>query len=409
MSEEPVHVVGIDDVDDESIRRSPPPVWGAVVVVLAVVGIGWFFVSQGSPDSDLAATTTSSPDVRFPPDGGEPVPNVTATDTAAEISVRFQAPNSRVSIHAPQFRPGDLAGDVVLTTPLAFSAPASLWVLGPSGTIVTRNHVPIRGGPSRYPLLITSERIVFTNYSVGYVLDAAAVGPVRQLGSATFVIPGAHEGLVWFVRSRSLLGDVSWVAPVDVDTQIVGQQINVADLFSAVVTGAGDGLIVNPIDRETYGEFAYWSPSEGLASLDFDDPDREIVVSGSGDFIVTAQSNRMSVSSISSEEDDVWFSYNLGGTVSSACLSPDQQHLVVVGSNGNAFIANVQTGQMFALDGQVQASHGVGWTSNDQLVYLSVSENGRTLVAHDSDESSGVIAQLDGAGDWWLTASGTMC
>jgi hypothetical protein len=51
----------------------------------------------------------------------------------------------------------------------------------------------------------------------------------------------------------------------------------------------------------------------------------------------------------------------------------------------------------------------VGWTSDDQLVYLTVSDNGRAVVALNSDESGGEIVILEGGDDWWLTASGTMC
>jgi len=98
--------------------------------------------------------------------------------------------------------------------------------------------------------MVTSERIAFASFCHGYLLDADAVASAEPLAPATFVVPGANEGLVWFVRSRSLLGDVSWVAPVDVDTQIVGPELNITDLFSGVVVGVADGLIVNPKDQD---------------------------------------------------------------------------------------------------------------------------------------------------------------
>ena len=67
MSEEPVRVVGIDDVD-ESGGRSPPPIWVVVVVVLAVVGAGGLLTS--------------------PPDVAESTPTVTPSDTSSNERVR---------------------------------------------------------------------------------------------------------------------------------------------------------------------------------------------------------------------------------------------------------------------------------------------------------------------------------
>ena len=388
MSEERVRVVAIDDVD-ESSGGSPPPIWVVVVVALAVVGAGWLLTLPPEvAESELAVSTS----VAFP-----------------ETRLRDPSPSSLVPIQMSGFGPGDLAGDVALTSPLPFSVPASLWVLRPSGAIVRLPDVLIRGGPGKYPLLMTSERIAFANFSRGYLLDADAAVPAEPLASATFVVPGAKEGLVWFVRSRSLVGDVNWVAPVDVDAQTVGQQFNVADLFSGVVAGVGDGLIVNPVDQETYGRYAYWSPSAGLAPLDLAVPDREIVVSASGDLAVVSLGNRVSVFDTRDGEYVMWFSRDLGGAVTSACLSRDNEHLVVVGSNGAAFVGNVLTGELFPLDGHVQESHGVGWTSNDQLAYLVVSDNGRTVGVRNSDGSGGEIAVLEGAGYWLLTASGSMC
>jgi hypothetical protein len=371
MGESAVQIVG-DEVD-EGNGRSRPPVWVVVVVVLAVLGAGWLLT--------------------LPPDGTDSAPG----------------PYSRAVVQAPGFGPGDLAGEVVLTSPLPFSIPANLWVIRPSGAIVRLPDVLVRGAPSRYPLLITSDRIAFANYGSGYLLDVDAVAPAEPLLPATFVIPGANEGLVWFVRSRSLVGDVTSVTPVDVDTQIVGREFDVTDLFSGVVGGVVDGLIVNPIDDETYGEFAFWSPSSGLATLGLGRPDGEVVVATSGDLAVTATGDRVGVFDVRMGEYVISFSDSLGGTVTSACLSPDKARLVVVGSNGTAFVGNRLTGQVLPIDGQVQESHGVGWTSDDQLVYLTVSDNGRAVVALNSDESGGEIVILEGGDDWWLTASGTMC
>lgn len=388
MSEERVRVAGTDD-PDESGGRSRPPIWVVVVVVLSVVGAGWLLT--------------------LPSDGPGSTSTVTAPDAVPETSFRFPLVSSEVPIQAAGSGTGGLAGVVALTSPLPFSVPSSLWLLRPSGAIVRLPDLLIKSGSTKYPLLITSEHIAFANYGHGYLLDTDAASPAEPLASTTFVIPGAEEGLVWFVRSRSLVGDVNWVAPVDVDTRTVGQEFDVADLFSGVAAGVGDGLIVSPIDQETYGRLAYWSPSAGLAPLGLVDPDRETVVSASGDLAVVSLGNRVSVFDIRIDDYVMWFSRNLGGTVTSACLSPDNEHLVVVGSNGAAFVGNVLSGELFPLDGHIQESHGVGWTSDDQLVYLVVSDSGRTVLVRNSDGSGGEIALLEGAGYWLLAASGTMC
>jgi hypothetical protein len=379
----------VDDEVDEPDVGSPPPIWVGVVVVLAVVGAGWLLT--------------------LPPDGAESAPVVTSPSTNPERDVGPQDPYSRVVIQAPGFGPGDLSGDVVLTSTLPFSIPASLWVIRPSGAMVRLPDVLVRRDPSRYPLLITSDRIAFANYGSGYLLDVDAATPAEPLLSATSVIPGSDEGLVWFVRSRSLVGDINSVTPVDVDTQAVGQEIDVTDLFSEVVAGVGDGLVVKPTDDETYGEFAFWSPSAGLEALGLGSPDRENVVSAAGDLAIVANRDWVGVFDPRAGEYVMSFSYNLGGTVTSACLSPNSVLLVVVGSNGAAFIGNRITGQLHPLDGHVQESHGVGWTSDDQLVYLTVSDSGRAVVALNSDESGGEIAFLKGGGDWLLATSGSMC
>jgi hypothetical protein len=105
--------------------------------------------------------------------------------------------------------------------------------------------------------------------------------------------------------------------------------------------------------------------------------------------------------------------------VTSACLSPDGQHVIVVGSNREAVVGNTTTGEVFGLTGviepfglgmTVQPKHGIGWTTDDQLVFIA--GDGDTKHVFGFDISSGdsfVIAELDGPEEWWMTASGTMC
>jgi hypothetical protein len=419
MSEDNVRVVALDDGEHESGGQSGPPIWAAVLVGLAAVGAGWLFVSQRSTDGDSITSSTysftaSTLSSVTPDDVPEDTPTVSTPEADSEIRVGFPDLYPRVAVDAPGFGPGDLEAEVVLMAPSS----AGLWVFGPDGGIVSRRDVPITPGPRPYPVLITAGSIVFSNFGLAYVLDPDLAEPATQFASATFVIPGGKEGVVWFVGSRSLTDDIIWVAPVDVAAQTVGERIMIGDVFSEIVTGVADGLLVRPLDEEASGLYAYWSPSGELARLVRPmalsetvarSIPSETVLSASGNLAILVFGDRVSVVDYQRNVQVGQFFYDLGGSVGSACLAPDLEHVVVVGSNGNAFIGNVDTGELIALDSDVQPSHGVAWTSNDQLVYLRVSENGRTLVTHGADESGGGIALLDGAGEWWLTASGTMC
>jgi hypothetical protein len=419
MSEDNVRVVALDDGEHESGGQSGPPIWAAVLVGLAAVGAGWLFVSQRSTDGDSITSSTysftaSTLSSVTPDDVPEDTPTVSTPEADSEIRVGFPDLYPRVAVDAPGFGAGELDADVVLMAPDS----AGVWVFGPDGDIVSRRDVPIARGPRKYPVLITAGRIVFTNFGLAYLLDSDLAEPATQLASSAFVIPGGKEGAVWLVGARSLTDDIVWVAPVDVAAQTVGERVMIGDVFSEIVAGVADGLLVRQLDQEGSGPYAYWSPSRELAPLGRPTAlsetvarpiPIETVVSASGDLAVLVFGDRVSVVHYQRGVEVEQFFYDLGGSVGSACLSPDQEHVVVVGSNGNAFIGNVDTGELFGLGSEVQPLHGVAWTSNDQLVYLRVSKNGRTLATHGTDEPGIGIALLDGAGDWWLTASGTMC
>jgi hypothetical protein len=413
MREDAVRIVQVEDVDDPN-GRTPPPIWIVVVVVLAGVGAAWFLVNQRSSDveSGLSSTTTST--VTSLEDVAESTPPAISPEVASETRVERPVAPAVITVGVLGLGPGDVAGDVVLSSPHNLPD-TSLWVLRPGGSIVSRIDVPITPGVYPYPLLMTDGRIVFAHYGFGYLLDADLVDRAVQLASTRFVIPGGTPGSVWFVGHRTLQSGgpfVQWVASVDVENGTVGDPIDVTDGRWWPVAGFGDGLIVNPIDEETYGRFAYWSPTDGLAPLGLRDPDNESVVAASGDLLVVASSDRVSVVDTATGDYLNSYTFDFGEGIGSACLSPDQRHVVVVGSNGRAFLGNTISGELFVDYPAIQVSHGVGWTSDDQLVYLAVSENGRSLVVQDLSpfgSDSHEIALLSGTQDWWLAASGTMC
>ena len=104
--------------------------------------------------------------------------------------------------------------------------------------------------------------------------------------------------------------------------------------------------------------------------------------------------------------------------MTSACLSPDGQHVIIVGWNGEAVVGNTTNGEVIVLNGairnysliSVQPKHGIGWTTDDQLVLIGEGEYSKHVFGFDiATGESFAIAELDGPEEWRLTASGTMC
>jgi hypothetical protein len=272
-------------------------------------------------------------------------------------------------------------------------------------------------------MLMTAGHVLIDRVN-GWIVDVDLVDRATMLGTNRSLIPGAEPGLVWFGRRENLargqaeMGDYLWVAPVDVESRTVGERVDITDLFSRPLVGVADGLIVVPVEEKTYGRFAYWSPTDGLVPLYLRDPDRDTVVTASGDLVVVASSGSVSVLDIASGDYLSSFAFNFGEAVTSACLSPDRQHVIVVGSNGGAVVGNTTTGEVIVLELNeyydletfIQREHGIGWTTDDQIVFIAGDEDPKDLFGFDiATGESFSIAGLDGPGDWWLTASGTMC
>ena len=259
----------------------------------------------------------------------------------------------------------------------------------------------------------------------GWMFDIDFVEPPTFLGTNLSVIPGSGPGVVWFARRRGTTSDYLWVSPVDVESLTVGERIDITDLFSRPIVGVADGLVVVPVDEENYGRFAYWSPTDGLAPIRLSDPHiDDKVVAASGNLVVVA-SIVQSVSVLDIVSGEYVGSFELPGVrrpVTSACVSPDGQHVIVVGFNGQAVVGNTTTGEVISLNEvtvwlygpgmTIQLEHRTGWTTDDQLGFIAGNEDAKHIVGFDiATDQSFHVATLDGPKDsaWWLTASGTMC
>ncbi len=415
-----MRIVGCDGDDDGGHSRQSVrlPTW---IVLFAVIGIGVVFAtaSRGTFDGDQIAGSTDDFTVASPID----VPTMAVAkpfSTGIANSVEaLVVPAVDTGLSCERCSVTVLRGDVALTPrpgrTLALQSP--MWVIRPGGSVVQRDDLPpfrpVDG--SMHPFLLTGEHIVFSDGAHGYIIDSGLVNEVSPRMSAGSVIPGATSGLVWFTGSARLGGnDIDWVAPVDVESATVGDPIVVSDLFVSAIAGISDGIIVRPLNRETFGRFAFWSPTEGLQTFDtqhLSDLDVVFVSAASGDVAVVRYPRSLAVLNIANGDLLITFPIDFGfARVTAVCLSPDLGHLVVVASDGEAFIGDIGGGEVVKRLSGIQATKGVEWTANDQLVYVMKQPDSTYLEA--VDLGSGThdrIAALEGSAEWWLAASGAMC
>ena len=262
MEEGTVHIV--DDEVAEPDARWRPPGWMIIAAVISGIAVASLVVSQTSTnDNAVAERAVSSID-------GRPVMAVTA------------------------LTPNELAGYVAVTSPDQSLIEATVWMFRPGGSLVSRSDHAIGGGRNdRYRLLMTAGRLMLGTSA--WTFDYDLVEEPIQFGSNRSVIPGAEQGLVWFARGRGPTGNFPWVAPVDVAAQTVGDRVDITDVFTRPIAGVAGGLIVVPIDQDTYGRFAYWSPTGGLAPIGLRDPSQEMVVGASGNLVVVALRGGVSI------------------------------------------------------------------------------------------------------------------
>jgi hypothetical protein len=379
----------VDDEVAESNVGSRPPGWMIVAVVLVGIGVASFVVSQASTNADVPADSEVSQ-----PDDGPAVGVFPSTAT-------------------------ELRGHVALTSD-------SVWTFRPGGSVVSRGGRGVIGGGGPYPMLMSAGYLLYSGIN-GWTFDVDLAEEPVMFGTNRDIIPGAEPGLVWFARRQNLrrqetqIRDYLWVAPVDVESLTVGERVDITDVFTHPVVGVADGLIVVPIDQETYGRFAYWSPTGGLAPIGLRDPSQETVVTASGNLVVLAVRGGVSIFDISSGDYVSSFPFDFGEAVTSACLSPDREHVVVVGSNGEAIIGNTTTGVVipledtdnerqyrYAISVPNQLTHGIGWTTADQVVFIGVDEDRSHLFGLDIATGEGFhIASLSYGAQ--IAASGAMC
>jgi hypothetical protein len=391
-----------DDPGDESGGRSRPPIWVVVLVVVAVVTGVWLLFTQGFAESDPVTSPTLLP--LIPVEASVVTTStISSTDAAPVLSI-YGNPPAAVAAE----NPGSLRGQVAVTSPDEWPFnQGTVWVFQPGGILRSMDGNVIGRGNFEYPMLSTSGRLILS----GQVFDILLLAPPKSLWTRGSVFPGSGRGVVWLGRRQSppLLSAYLWVSPVDVDSLTVGERVDVTDLFLRPVVGVADGLIVVDLEEE----FAYWSPTDGLAPL-AQLGDLATVVAASGNLVVVDDRRVNVLDIVSGEYVSSFERPDIRRAPTSACISPDGQHVIIVGGwTGDAVVGNITTGEIISMndDGMsVQPEHGIGWTTDDQLVFIGEDEFGKKIVGFDlATGERFVVAELDGPEEWWLTASGTMC
>jgi len=397
-----------DDPGDDFDDRSRPPIWVVIVVVVSVVVGGWLLFTQGSPEDDPVAsptTTVEAPVVE---------PSTTSVVTTTTSTVAGGAVSDLMLVAVSSQTPQQLRGYVAVASADASSDQDTVWVFRPGGSVVSRSDIVIRGDDAEYPMLITAGYLITGNQ----IFDIDLAEPPISLWTDTSVYPGSGPGVVWLTRRQdsSRFSVSEWVAQVDVESLTVGEQVTAVSFYPIV--GVADGLIVHDLPDDTY---QFWSPTDGIAWGGVDLPQVPgAVVTASGNLIVAVTSESVDVIDITGRGfvSSIEFP-DIPGAPTSACLSPDAQHVIIVGSNGEAVVGNITSGEVISLNEatmgdypmDIERKHGIGWTADDQLVFIGEPEGDANHI-FGFDVATGesfVFAQLDGAEEWWLTASGTMC
>jgi len=394
-----------DDPVNEFDDRSRPPIWVVVVIVASLVAGGWLLFTQGSPDDDPVASPTTTVEASVAEATTSSVVTATASTVAGGSVSDVGNQPAAVTSQTPQ----QLRGYVAVASPGASSSQDIVWVFRPGGSVVSRSDAVIRGDDAGYPMLITAGHLITGNQ----IFDLDLAEPPISLWTDASMYPGSGPGVVWLAGRQSSSGRNAsdWVAKVDAESLTVGEQVDLTDIGISPLFGVADGLIVSNGNNESYD---FWSPTDGLADVDLPN-ELGAVLAASGSLVVVRTSGSVNVLDI--RRRGFVSSFELPRFGRSACLSPDGQHVIIVGVNGEAAVGNITTGEVIDLNRgngnqsmNVARKHGIGWTADDQLVFIAGDGDTKHILGFDIASGDGfVIAELHGPEEWWLTASGTMC
>lgn len=380
-----------------------------VVLVVAVVGLvsGWMLGSTTGSGGSLTAESDQAV-----PNSTSSIPVTTTTSSSTTTSgVAATAPTEFPPLRGrvePLVGAAELSGPVALAT-TGQTDSENLWVLQAGGRLVQRVDVPIRPGGFEHQILIVGDHILFSTSGGTYRLGVDLSEPAEQVAGESFLIPGSTGEMAWIVGGF----DLQWFAPFHGRTGELGAQTDIDEDFGWPFAGHGDGVLFHPYDTETHGQVAYWPAGGKPEPFDLGVSTESNLSQISGGLAVLI-SPGPSVEIIDVETLEKVISHDIESEeqphVVSACLSPDAQHVLVSSSTSSPVVIEVSTVEVV---GQIQNQdvvRVVGWSSSDQLLYVTETQQRTELRILDLETSSTFsIARLAALGDWRIATQGPSC
>lgn len=386
-------------------------VWTIGVFVVLVVLVGWSVRAEApqestpSGDTVLAAPnepTSSTQGVTLSTSSATTPPPVTSTVASSASGSSWL----RVNADATWLR-----GTVVVAPHPAGrrDTETPIWVLGADDRLVSERQAPLWPGDVPYPLVLANGRIVFADLDNVHLLDTALREPPMVVSPGSFVVPGGTPGRVWVIGEGA-----RWVAALDTATGAIGERIDVSASIRWPLAGVSDGMLVEPIDEQTYGRYAYWTPALGLQPIDVPDHGQTGLLAAAGNSAVfLSPQGVIRVMDIPSREYVSSFEVDLGeDLIIDGCLSPQQFFIAITGSSGRTIVVSTDDGTLMQdLTLAQQPFAALAWTTPDQLLAIIDSNEGNRLQAIDVfTGTTRTIADLDPRNHgWWITASGSNC
>ncbi len=397
---------GTTDVDRPG--GGSPPMWVAVGAALMVgLLIGWLVGTSGSDGGNEAPEASAS----TVPSDGEAV----GATTAATISGQWAAG----SFVEPTITLLPDAGWLRLPIGLAMSPAGSdsqeMYVIDDAGSIRQRGDLPLIRELGRYALLWMDDALLYLGGGTAYHLASSLDDPPTDLGRASGIVPGATPDRAWLVGGDGF-GDQ--IAVVDTATAEVGEWFDTSTEFDSPLGGAADGLVVRPVDTESDGTLAHWTPEGGAESFGLAGAEPGpfgSFLASSGDVAVIGLSfPDVAVLDVAAREVLTTFSFDPGDALwAKTCISPQERFVAMVGSNGRGVVVSTEDGsviQEFEVGRTRGVINAIGWTTPDQLLRIVDDGEGRRLVALDIfTGSERDIASLDPTADWLLATPGSNC
>jgi len=385
-------LVGIDAPNGEPPRSgretetvSRMLAWTIGVVGLLVVLVGWIVGTEApqaptpTGDSVLAAPNepaSSTLSTRLP------TSSTTTTTASSTVTSRISG-SAWIRVDADATR---LRGAVVLAPhPNGFpDTDTPIWVLGANGRLVSEGQAPLWPGDYPYPLVLANGRIAFADLNNIHLLDASLTEPSIVVSEGSFVVPGGTPGQVWVIGEGA-----RWVAALDTATGTVGERL-----------------------EQTYGRYAYWTPTQGLQPIEVPNPKTGLLAAAGDTAVFLSPPGVIDVMDIPTREYVSSFEIDLGeDLIVDGCLSPQQFFIAIAGSSGRTIVVSTDDGTPMQDLTVAQPFAGLAWTTPDQLLAIIDSDEGTQLQAIDVfTGTTRTIADLDPrTRGWWMTASGSNC